>query len=73
MSEVRDAILEHFKHGGTLTKIAAISPPFSTTNLGDKVFLLRKQGHDIQKRWETSPTGARYAVYFLAKKEAKAA
>lgn len=67
MSQVRDTILEHFRRGGTLTKIAAISPPFSTTNLGDKVYLLRKQGHDIQKRWELSASGQRYAVYFLGR------
>lgn len=67
MSNVRDAILEHFQRGGTLTKISAIAAPFSTTNLGDKVYLLRKAGHDIQKRWKESPERRRYAEYYLPK------
>ena len=66
-SQVRDAILTHFQNGGVLTKITAIAAPFSTTNLGDKVLILRKQGHDIQKRWKESPEGRRYAEYFLPK------
>lgn len=67
MSEVRDTILEYLQRGGELTKISAIAPPFSTTNLGDKVYLLRKQGHPIEKRWEQTPDGKRYAVYFIPK------
>lgn len=68
-----DAILEHFKSGGELTKITAINPPFSTTNLGDKVLILRRQGWPIQKRWEQSSTGKRYAVYYLENTKSKAA
>lgn len=69
MSTVRDAILTHFQNGGTLTKITAIAPPFSTTNLGDKCFVLRKQGHQIKIRWKKAESGARYAEYYLERKE----
>lgn len=69
----RDVILKHLKSGGTLTKISAIAPPFSTTNLGDKILVLRKQGWPIEKRWEESSTGKRYAVYYLEAVDSKAA
>lgn len=72
MSQVRNAILEHLQAGGTLTKISAVEPPFSTTNLGDKVLLLRRQGWPIEKRWAKTFAGRRYAIYFLPT-QAKAA
>lgn len=65
MSTVRNAILDHLKAGGVLTKISAIAAPFSTTNLGDKVLILRKQGHKIEKRWKETETGRRFAEYFM--------
>lgn len=68
MSTVRNAILDHLKTGGTITKVSALFKPYSTTNLGDKIFLLRKAGHDIQKRWKETPEGKRYAEYFIPQK-----
>lgn len=65
MSQTRDAILDHLKSGGTLTKISAIAPPFATTNLGDRVFVLRKAGWPIKVRWDRSPAGRRFAVYYM--------
>lgn len=69
MSAVRDVILDHLKAGGTITKISAIYPPFSTTNLGDKCYVLRKQGWPIEKRWKETPEGKKYAEYYLPKTE----
>lgn len=70
MSQTRDAILDHLKAGGTITKISAIYPPFSTTNLGDKVLILRRAGYDIQKRWRTTPDGTkRFAEYFIPQQD----
>lgn len=69
MSTVRNTILDHLLAGGTLTKISAIYPPFSTTNLGDKVLILRRAGHDIQKRWKESSEGKRFAEYFIPQKD----
>lgn len=65
-SQCRDTILQHFQRGGTLTKITAIAPPFSTTSLLDKIFLLRKAGHDIKKRWrKNEKTGTRWAEFYM--------
>lgn len=69
MSAVRNAILDHLLAGGTITKISAILPPFSTTNLGDKILILRKQGWPIEKRWKKSEMEKRFAEYFMAKEE----
>lgn len=69
MSECRDTILQHFQSGGTLTKIQAIYAPFKTTNLGDKILHLRRAGYPIEKRWKETPTGKRFAEYFMAQKE----
>ena len=66
MSTVRDAILDHLKAGGVITKISAIAPPFSTTNLGDKILLLRRAGHNIEKRWKETQNGKRFAEYYMA-------
>lgn len=66
MSTVRDAILDHLKAGGTLTKISAIFAPFSTTNLGDKIHLLRRAGYPIKRRWcKNENTGSRWAEYYI--------
>ena len=65
MSQVRDEILRHLQAGGTITKISALSKPFSTTNLGDAVFVLRKAGYPIEKRWKESPEGKRFAEYYI--------
>lgn len=65
MSAVRDAILDHLQSGRGITKIMAIYPPFSTTNLGDKIMKLRREGHPIEKRWKESPTKKRFAEYYL--------
>lgn len=69
VSAVRDTILDHLKSGGTITKIDAIYPPFSTTNLGDKILHLRRSGHAIEKRWKETPEGKKYAEYYLPKTE----
>lgn len=69
MSQTRNIILSHLQAGGVLTKLTAIAPPFSTTNLGDKILKLRREGHDIQKRWKETAQGNRYAEYFLPKSE----
>lgn len=66
MSAVRDAILDHLEAGGVITKITAIYPPFSTTNLGDKILVLRRAGHPIEKRWKETPEGKRFAEYYYA-------
>lgn len=66
MSQVREAILDHLKAGGVITKISALHKPFSTTNLGDKILLLRRAGHRIEKRWKETEEGRRYAEYFIA-------
>jgi hypothetical protein len=66
MSQVLDVILQHFQRGGTLTKITAIQPPFSTTSLLDKIFRLRKDGYDIKRRWcKNENTGARWAEFYM--------
>jgi hypothetical protein len=67
MSQIRNAILDHLKAGGVITKISAIAPPFSTTNLGDKVLLLRRAGHKIEKRWKETQNGNRFAEYYMTK------
>lgn len=64
MSAVRNAILDHLKAGGVITKISAIYPPFSTTNLGDKIYRLRKEGHDIKKRWRTNDN-SKWAEFYM--------
>lgn len=69
MSVVRDVIIDHLKAGGVITKVSALFAPFSTTNLGDKVFILRKTGYDIQKRWKETPEGKRFAEYFLPQQD----
>jgi len=65
MSAVRDTILDHLKAGGTITKVSALFKPFSTTNLGDKILILRRAGYPIEKRWKETPEGKRYASYYL--------
>jgi hypothetical protein len=69
VSAIRDSILDHLKAGGTLTKISAIAPPFSTTNLGDKILILRRAGYPIEKRWKETAAGKRFAEYFLPRTE----
>ena len=65
MSQTRSAILDHLKNGGTITKIQAIGPPFSTTNLGDAILHLRREKHPIEKRWKKTLKGKRYAEYYM--------
>lgn len=65
-SQCRDTILQHLQRGGTITKITAIYPPFSTTNLGDKILHLRRDGHDIKRRWcKNEKTGTRWAEFYI--------
>lgn len=69
MSTVRNAILDHLQGGGTITKITALAKPFATTNLGDKILILRRAGYPIEKRWKKSEKGRPFAEYFLPRKE----
>lgn len=51
--------------GNTLTKVEALKF-FRHLNLGDVVFKMRKEGHDVEKVMRTNPkTKARYAEYFV--------
>lgn len=67
MSTIRDAILDHLRNGGTITKISALFAPFKTTNLGDAILHLRRDGHKIEKRWKETPGRKKYAEYFMPK------
>lgn len=65
----KENVLRHLLAGGTITKIEAIYQPFGTTNLLDVIHHLRKDGYPVEKEWEKSPKGKRYAKFYLPQKD----
>lgn len=64
-------ILKHLEKGGTVTQTEAYHL-FGCTRLSGRIFDLRKDGHDIQARWESGVNRlghlSRWKRYYLAEK-----
>ena len=65
-----ERILQYMKKHGRITQAEGFEK-LGITCTSQRQTDLRKRGYDIITRMETSPTGARYAVWSLGSKKCK--
>lgn len=60
-------ILKHMQTGRKITSMSAFQL-YNETRLSSVIFNLKKYGYNVRDKWEESPKGERYKVYFLEDK-----
>ncbi len=60
------SILQYLKDNGSITK-DDMRIKLNYSNGGDAIFRLRNKGHIIDRIWEYTSTGAKYARYIYKK------